>query len=198
MRKFSKKGAVVFGAVLAVCAFVVPSMASAASWGVVGSEHTLTATDLGFLVNLGASGTIGTTCKDSSFTVTVGSAAALEITTASFNNCTGQGTLGTGCPATAKGTNFPWTVTGITTTNVQIHGVDIDANLGAAGCMAPGGAARVTGTLTGGIWNATLHTVTLPAAGTGLVGHLTGFGTFPIAITGPRTVIDRQGTLTLS
>ena len=41
MKKFSKKGVLLFAGAMAVCAFAMPSMASASSWGVVGSHHTL-------------------------------------------------------------------------------------------------------------------------------------------------------------
>jgi len=204
MRKFSKKGAVVFGAVLAVCALVVPSMASASSWGVIGSEHTLTATDLAFLTHVPGSQTLGWTCRDLHFTVDVRSAAVVTVTGAAFTGCVGTGTLGTGCTATVAGTNFHWTATGIATNNVQIHGVDIDiffeTGAGGSECAAAGSSARLTGTLTGATWNGNgvgQHSLTLPAAGTGLSVHSAVFGTLPITISGG-PVVDRQQTLTLT
>jgi hypothetical protein len=197
MRKFSKKGAVIFGAALAVCAFVMPSMASALSWGTVGSAHTLTATNLGFIVHT-TSGTAGSTCKDVNFTSNVATAARLTITAATFSNCTGQGALGTSCGATAAPTGLPWSATGVTTNNVQIHAVDIDVAFTGA-CALANTSSRVTGTLTSGTWTgngAGQHSVNLNT-GAGLSAH-TALGTFPITITGGGLVVDRQQTLTLS
>ena len=48
MKKLSKKGVLLFAGAMAVCAFAMPAMASASSWGVVGTHHTLTSSNLGF------------------------------------------------------------------------------------------------------------------------------------------------------
>jgi hypothetical protein len=200
MKKLSKRGAVMFGAAFAICAFVLPSMASAASWGVVGTEHTLTATGLGFTADVSPTLQVGAQCADSRFTVDVRSAAVITITSATFNNCTGTG-AGAGCFVTAHGTNFHWTATGITTSNVQIHGIDIDNSFSGASCPAlvNGSSARLTGTLTGGRWTgnaAGQHSITL-AASHGLVAHSALFGTVPATIN-DQLVVDLQQTITLS
>ena len=53
MKKFSKKGVLLFAGAMAVCAFAMPAMASASSWGTVGTHHTLTSSNLGFTSSLG-------------------------------------------------------------------------------------------------------------------------------------------------
>jgi hypothetical protein len=197
MKKFSKKGAVVFGAALAICAFVTPAMASAANWAVVGSEHTLTATNLGFTTHVAGGNQFGWQCGDWQFTADVRSAAVVTITTATFTNCTGTG-LGSGCTDTMKGTNFPWTATGITTSNIQIHGIDIDMFFEGS-CTAANQAARLTGTLSGARWlgnGVGQHSITVTNA-TGLVLHSAAFGSTVVTVN-DALVIDRQQTLTLS
>jgi hypothetical protein len=203
MRKFVNKGAVVVGATLVVCAFVVPSMASALSWGTVPSEHILTVTDLAFLAHTPGGNTIGAACHDSTFTSDVKNASVLTFTSAEFSNCVGIGTLAAGCTATPVGTGFPWTVTGPTTNNVQIHGIDIDVSLEPtpSGTTCPGVnlGTRVTGTLTGGTWTSGPHSIDLPINGGGLVAHVGGgLGTLPMTFATGSQLIDRQQTLTLS
>jgi hypothetical protein len=48
------------------------------------------------------------------------------ITGANFANCHGDIGSAVGCTVTATGTNFPWRVTAVTTTDIEIHGLDID------------------------------------------------------------------------
>ena len=48
MKKFSKKGVLLFAGAMALCAFVMPSMASAASWGPIGRITRLTRPTSGF------------------------------------------------------------------------------------------------------------------------------------------------------
>jgi hypothetical protein len=198
MRKFSKKGAVVFGAALAICAFVMPSMASAASWGVVGSAHNLTATGIGFTAHTPI-GALGAQCADAQFNATVSSAAVSNITSTSFTNCTGTGAAA-GCAVSATGTNFPWAATGLTTTNVQIHGINIDNFFTGAACPVGNGvASQLTGTLSGGRWTGNgsgQHSITLAAA-TGLFSHSAQLGT-SVATVNDALVVDRQQTLTLT
>ncbi len=48
------------------------------------------------------------------------------ITAASIANCHGNFGSGVGCTITATGTHFPWRVTPINTTRIEIHTVEIN------------------------------------------------------------------------
>jgi hypothetical protein len=113
LKMVSEKSMLLLGVVMALCAFVLPSVASAGSWSPVGtSDGRLDSADLGFSVPAVGS---GTACTASMF----------SITGASFANCHGVG-AGVGCTTTATGTNFPWRMTPTDTTRIEIHGLDID------------------------------------------------------------------------
>ena len=147
MKLLSKKSGVLFGAVLAVCAFAVP-MASAASWSGGGSvTHQLASTNLTFTETVGGV-QVGSSCALSTFDADVVSAAVVEITGGRFDNCTGTNG-GAGCSVTATPTRFPWTATAPNTTNIQIHGVHVDVTFSGF-CLVSGQAVTLTGTLTGG------------------------------------------------
>jgi hypothetical protein len=204
MKKFSKKGVLLFAAAMALCAFAMPSMASAASWGVVGSAHTLDSPNVGF-TGTGAAGAINSSCSVSSFTTNVRSAAQLTITAASFGGCTSSGPIIGHCTTTSVATKLPWVATGITTSNVQIDGIHIDVtfeNIPGAGASCTNGAngtkLTITGTLSGGVWSgnaANQHEVNYTNA-EGLVSH-SALGNNSV-ITVRATFRDTQQTLTLS
>ena len=196
MKKYPRKTVLLFAAAMAVCAFATPSMASASSWGTVGTHHTLTSTNLGFLYDaiLGSS-----MCTSSSSTARVVSAATMEIDSASFTGCTFVSVgLQTTCTMTWVGTSFPWTATAVSTSNIQIHGVDINVFYenhpggGGGGCgVFTGQTFRITGTLTGARWTgngAGQHSVEFLGAA-GLVSHV------PATLGGGVQAITPSGTL---
>ncbi len=201
MKKFSKKGMLLFVAAMALCAFAMPSMASASSWGVVGSEHTLNnSSPVGFTAPaLGTS----SDCATASFTVTVTSTANIEIDNATFTGCTATGapaSVGL-CTATSTGTNFPWTATAVSTSNIQIHGVNIDVAFenhpGSTACVGAGLTLRLTGTLTGARWHGNGATRTIELNGAdGLVSHSAVGNNVPISTTG--TVFDTANSLSVT
>jgi hypothetical protein len=199
MRSVLNKAVMVLGAAVAVCSFALPSPASAASWAVVGSAHVLTATNLGFTVHAPA-GQVGWLCTDVRLTTDVRSAAVLTITGAEFFGCNGSG-LGTGCTVTPTGTNFHWTATGITTANVQVHGIDIDVRYetrppaGSTPCPLTNTDFRMTGTLSGGTWGAITRSLTI-GHGT-LLTHSAALGTGPTTVN-DAIFIDLVQTLTLT
>lgn len=165
MTKFFKQSAVRFAAVAAVCAFAMPSVASAASWGPVGTEHTLDSANLGFTAISQFIGPITSSCSSSSLTARVTNAAVLTITGVSFLGCTTVNpTIGT-CTTTWTATGLPWSATAITTTTVQIHAVRFDViyenSPGSTSCLkdATGIPITVTGTIDGGQWNPGSHEV---------------------------------------
>jgi hypothetical protein len=182
MKKFSAKSGLLFGVMLAVCAFVVPSMASAASWSGLGT-HQLFSPNLSFQAVLNGQNS-GSSCADSRFDADVVNAAVVEITGARFLNCTGT-LAAADCTATPTGANFPWTATARLTTDIQIHQVDVSVLFetkpgGAPGsCAQEGLTVRVTGTLTSGSFDpsaiAADRRITYTSA-PGLTAHLLNTG----------------------
>ena len=206
MKKFSKKGVLLFAAAMAFCAFMMPAAASALSWGGVGTHHVLDSPNVGF-TSTGAVGRIISSCTSSSFTSNVSSAANLEITATSFGGtCTASfpDLAATGvCNVTATGTSLPWTATARTTSDIQIHGVNIDVvfdQTATTTCPAAvtGAALRITGTLTGGAWtgnSANQHEIILQDE-EGLVSHSAlGNG---VQVTARGTFRDTSQSLTVS
>ena len=155
MKKLSKKGVLLFAGAMAVCAFVLPSMASASSWGPIGgAHHVLNTPNIGFTgVLLGAPTT--SSCTQSSFTAVVLNAADMQIRAGTFGGlCTASSAAIGTCTVTATPTRFPWTATATTTSNLQIHGIHIDIRFeqprnGTNSCLNVNGAdITLTGTLT--------------------------------------------------
>ena len=66
MKKFSKKGVLLFVAAMALCAFAMPSAASAASWARSVST-TLDSPNVGFTGTTPTGTTITSQCTSSSF-----------------------------------------------------------------------------------------------------------------------------------
>jgi hypothetical protein len=125
MKTLSQKSALLFGAMWAVCAFAVPSMASAASWAPVGTSPVLFSNDVEFTI-LFPFFVARPTCTDVKFSADVVSASIVKITGATFKGCTGTGQVDIGCTATVTGTKFPWTMTAPSTTTIQISGIHVD------------------------------------------------------------------------
>jgi hypothetical protein len=197
LRKLSKRVVLVVVGVLGCAAFVGPSVSSAASWGVVGSTHVLDSPDLSFSIGAPING--GSQCKSNQFHSSVLSAAVLTVTAANFAGCMGTGMNGVNCTTTPTGTGFPWTVTGLTTTNIQIHNIHVTVQFentpgNATACAIPG-FVTLTGTLASpGHTHWAGHEVSFVGA-TGPIGH-TAAGNLPAVVTG--TLFDTSGTLTLS
>jgi hypothetical protein len=199
MKKLSRNAVSLFASATAVCAFAVPSMASASSWGVIGSEHTLDSPNIAFVL---PSSDTTVACRESQLTVNVTSAAAIEIRTATFRNCTGTGIVVGTCTATPVATGLPWTATAVTTSNIQIHRVQVDVLLethpggGHLGCTASGVKLSVTGTLTAGTWNGNVQHEILFNNSPGLASHSALGLNQPITLSA--TLRDTQQTLTVT
>lgn len=201
LKKLSKKSVLLFAAALSLAAFVMPSVASAASWGVVGSTHDLTSSDLRFTNH---DGSLGSSCALAALHANVASAGTLTVQSGAFTGCMGTGSVGVACTTTPVGT-FPWQATGITTTNIQIHNVVVNVVYettpgNATPCAIPGAVVTLTGTLASPNhthWLAASHHLKLNDA-TGLVAHAPALGVAgqPVTING--TIRDTQQTLTLS
>lgn len=204
MKKLSKKGLLLFAGPIAVGAFLLPSMASASSWGPVGSHHVLDSPDFGFTSVIAGVGATSS-CTSSSFTARVVSAADLSISGGSLGGfCTAiGGAIGT-CTVTTATTGFPWRATAVTTSNIQIHGIHSDyvfENAPGLGNSCPGLVGfkmTITGTVIGGRWTgngAGQHSLDFVNAA-GLVSHSALGNNVPIAVRA--FVADTQGTLTVS
>jgi hypothetical protein len=165
MKTLSQRGVVLFGAVLVVSAFV-SSPASAASWSPLNSTHHLTATNLSVTAHTSPlNGILGWRCTSSTLEVHVASATTLTINDARFSNCMGT-EAASPCTATVKATGLPWAATATSTTNIQIHNIQIDVHYEdtpGAGTICPawGAKASLTGTLSGGSWNPANNTINL-------------------------------------
>jgi hypothetical protein len=100
------------------------------------------------------------------------------------------------CTVTQTAQNLPWTATATNTTNIQIHGVDVNVLFentpgNPTACALPT-TWRVTGTLTGGSWNAANNELFFQHDD-GLTIHTAQFGSSAFFVTG--TIRDTSGTL---
>ncbi len=197
MKSFSQRGVLLFGVMLSVCAFVVPSLASAASWSPIGSTHHLFSPNLAPNITAGPAPGLGWSCPSVSLDARVDSANTIEITTGGFQQpCMGTGP-GVNCTTTPVG-SFPWTATATSTTNVQIHGVDVAVTFentpgNITACGLSHATLRLTGTVTGGSWNPANSELLLSGL-SGLTAHFLGTGlNAPVFWSG--TVRTTSGTL---
>jgi hypothetical protein len=187
MIKLSKKSLLLFISAIAMAAFAMPSLASAANFDGVG-QHTLTSSNLSF-TSAGLNDA-GTRCTSSIFEVNVASGGATAtVTSASFSGCAGTTGPVTGLPADVSASGFPWTITRTALNTFTIDGVRVAANITGFGVV------DLTGSLTGGVINCTTHVVTYTNAGdltaTATVGPPDA--TAPATVSG--TLTDDQGTL---
>jgi hypothetical protein len=197
--KFSTKVALLLAAATAACALAIPSMATAASWGVIGTEHTLDSPSFGFTSS--AAGGVTSVCSRASLTTDVISAVTLTVTAATFTACTASGAAFGDCTETFTPTKLPWTITVPSTTNVQLHGFHVDVDLEDTpdepnSCDADGFNLTLTGTTTGGHWNgngANQHEIIFNNAH-GPVYHSPLGNNIPVAMRA--TLRDTQQTLT--
>lgn len=170
------KAILTLAAAMALCTLAMPSPASAASWTVVGTEHTLDSPNLGFTGTTGF-GALVAQCTSSSLTGTVASGANLAITAATFGrNCTANFAGGNICTMTLAATRFPWTMTAVTTSTVSLEGFTafmVTEQSPANNCFPffNGTFWTITGSVSG-TWNATEEGGGLQQRG----GHLVGRG----------------------
>ena len=199
MKVLSQRGLLLFGVMLVVCVFV-PSMASAASWSPIGVTRQLFSSNLAFT----ATGAVqaGSICNASEFDADVVSANTIEITSGVFTRCHGQ-FAAVNCTVTPQGTNFPWTATATSTTNLQIHGVNVDVLFentvgNPTPCALLGVKLLLTGTLTGGAWDPASNSIEL-THDHGLADHQivpAGGGTAQAFVTGTiRDTVTGVGAL---
>lgn len=203
MKKLSKKGIVLFAGAMTVCACAMPSMASAASWGPVGTEHTLDSPNFGFSTTVPGIGAVTSSCSSSTLTGVPGIRSIMTLTAASFAGCTATGSgIGTCTAVTTATLGSDPRVTAVTTSNIQIDSVVLDMTFqnhrGSTACLnVVGVSTTITGALGGGQWSgngANQHEV-IYNDDEGFVMH-TPVGTVPVTTRG--TFRDTQQTLTLT
>lgn len=192
MSKSFRKLVLLACAVMALCAWAMPSMASAASWGPVSSTHTETGSL--FTIHISFPFTLHYSCAHTHDHSEVASASVMTITSASFGNCTGAGAAA-GCAVTLQATSLPWSATGVSTSNVTIDGVRIDGLLEGGSCAVAGASFTMTGNLQGGAWDPAAHQITYNNA-SGLTAHSAALGSGSVVAT--TTLRDLTQTLTLS
>lgn len=199
MKKLSKKSVLLFAGVLSVCAFMVPSMASAAGFDPAGT-HLLDSSNPAHRLSFNVPAiNAGSTCAEATFDVDVFTTGHATITSGLFRNCMGTNAA-VNCTVTAVGTRFPWTVTPLSTTNVTIDGVHVDAFFentpgNATACALPGNV-TLTGNLTGGTVDNATHEIAFNGAA-GLTAHIAPLAmSLPATVTG--TLRDTQQTLTFT
>lgn len=200
MRTLCRKSLLLFGAVLAVCAFVGPSMSSAASWAPLGATFAGTYEDFSWTQTVPVH--LGMSCEHVEFDIDIDLPLVITVTSASWKNCSGSFSA-TGCTATTTGTGFPWKMTAPSTTNIQIHSVRMDVRFetrppaGSTACALNGVAETLTGTLTGGSWDpsatGTNRRVTF-RSDPGLTSH-SALGSSPVLVSG--SMRSPAGTMNL-
>ncbi len=180
LKMVSEKSMLLLGVVMALCAFVLPSVASAGSWAPVGTTNgRIDSGNLGFSVPATGS---GTACTASTLSVTFHSASLATIAGVSFANCHGNVGNGIGCTTTATGTHFPWRMTPNDTTRIAIHGLEIDVSFettpGTLGeCAYTGTNIRLTGTMVASFTPGAPGARTFDFGGaTGLLAHVPDAG----------------------
>jgi hypothetical protein len=192
MKKFSKKGVLLFATALAACA-LAPAVSSAASWSPIGSHHTLDSPNGAFIID---SNQTTSSCGETTFTARVANAMDMEIIGADFRRCTASGPAIGSCTKTMAATNLPWTATPTSTTLVDIRNVHVDVLLenepGSTACTAAGVNILLTGSVNNGNWSNTSRHLTL-AGTTGLVSHSPLGNGVPVTANG--TFRDTQQTL---
>jgi hypothetical protein len=179
--------------IAALAAFVAPSAASAANWGVAGSTHSLTTVKIKY--GLPPNYENGWTC-DESYTVGVRTplSSTLDVKNVTYSNCVGYGFEWEGCKFTAKAGKLPWTINGSSPTNAILNVGEVSLSGGA--CFNPAfGPYSISGSIAGGVWSAPAHSLTYSNASS-LTLNLPGGG-FMKGIKYSATLVDPLKTLTL-
>ncbi len=171
-----------------MAAIAVPSMASAAIWLPVNTNKTLTSTAPVVYAN----NFFAVTCTNSTLGVRAKGGLGLDVTSASFTNCTST-SGGSQCgPATITATGLPWAVTSSGAPNVTFtEHLQVTVY-----CFPPVNAFTIDGPVTGTYTNAT-HTLSVhPTSTMGLfsMGHQVD----SIITTNYLTYHETTNTLTLT
>jgi hypothetical protein len=195
LKHCSKSSVLLFAAVVAASAMAAPSLASASSWGVVGTTHVLDATS--YSTNIAALG-VGTACFGPRIHLDVDSPQIVTITGITFGHCTGTGG-GLHCTVTKKATSLPWVITVPTPTTITLHNYHVDTILenipgDPTACATPTFITEF-GSIHLGVWDSSAHQITYTNA-PGSTAAVSGLGTFPQTVSA--TLRDTTQTLTVN
>ncbi len=174
-----KKSAVLIAAIGAMAALAVPSMASAAVWGPVGTTGALDSANASTSV-AALGGGWNCTSQHLAISVRTPASSTLDVTAATFSGCSGTGTALSGCTVSLTATGLPWTMTAPSTSNATLNVANVNGAVSGA-CSWNGAVFHYSGSLVGGVWNASTHSVLYTSA-TGLtfagIGPMRVSGTF--------------------
>jgi hypothetical protein len=172
MKRFALKAAIVLASLAGFAAMAMPAAASAATWGPVGTTKSLDSQNTMFTIGWL---TMGWSCTSQHFGVNVRKPASntADVTSATWSGCSGNGGLAN-CAVKQTATGLPWTIQAPTTSNVTLNVANVNVTFSGSACASNGQGLQYSGSLSGGVWNASTHTVTY-TAGPGLVGA-GGFG----------------------
>ncbi len=186
-----KKIAVLGAAIGAMAALAVPSMASAAVWGPLNTNQTLSTSFIKYDTPVPVD--IDWGCVHSlGVHVRTPASSTLDVTSASWTGClTSSSGPYAGCSISMAPTGLPWTaVSTVGGVSVTEH---TQVTLFGSGCGST--TFDVSGTLTGGVWNAAAHKVTFTNA-TGLT--MSSGGSFLANVTTTGALLNASQTLTLT
>jgi hypothetical protein len=192
MKRLLEKGALLITVALSLAALVIPPGASALTWDSVGA-HVMTgnlgtsipALNWGWDCHVVANADVGATRE---FLTVTSIVLAPCVGTSGSSECALTASVDAGTP--------DFTVTAASTAAVTINNVRVTFVFtnGSGSCGTPG-TVTVTGALNGGSWTAPTHTLDYAAA-TGLTGHISGLGSFPVTFSGTLSAPTLNLTMT--
>jgi hypothetical protein len=169
MNKIIRKSLLLFAAITALAAFAVP-MASAANWSPLNS-YQITTSPTAITIDVPTPPyTQGLSCSSGPTLAThvrTPGATLMDVLAGLNFSCVGTGLFATCTTADLIPTGMPWTVDGTSTTNVKINSLSINGTLTGGACGA-GAPFTLSGTLVGGQWSNTTHSLAFTNA-TGLM-----------------------------
>jgi hypothetical protein len=200
MNKIIKKGLLLFAGIMALTAFAVPAMASAANWGVPNTNHTLTSSAIVLTSGTPTPGALQCTSAQYGVHVRTPASSTLDITSATLSGCTGTSGAWASCNWVLTAAGLPWTATAASTSSVTVNAnftVNVTNQPGnATGCILAGNGLVLAGPIPAGTWNAAAHSLTFPS-GTATL-RLSFMGSFVANVNESAVFTDPLHTLTLA
>jgi hypothetical protein len=166
MKKFA-----LLASLAALVAFAAPATASAVVWGPAGTTSALDSPGAVSKVYFTMSATnITWSCSGHHLGLSVRKPASstLDVTSATYSGCAGEGVI-VNCTVTQTATSLPWTMQAASLTDVQFNVGKVNVKFtntpgNPTACPWNGVELSFSGTVTGGKWNSTAHSVSYEAA----------------------------------
>jgi hypothetical protein len=164
MTRYKPKATFVVALLAALAACVVPASASALTWGPAGTNRSLDSASV--LNTIGAPLNMSWTCSQHlGLKPRAPVSNTADVTAVTFSKCAPtHGTGIMGCTVAETATSLPWTIQGLTTTNVILNVGNI--NVRVSGPCLYAGEFKMAGSIVRGVWSAPKHSLTYSAAGT--------------------------------